>query len=444
MAMVVAMAMFIAQMDEAVLVTALPEIARDFAVTPLSLGLAVSAYMTAAVAVLPLSGWIAERVGIRRCFISANLAFGGASLLCALAPSYWPFIAARALQGAAGGIMIMVGRLILLRGNPRGQLMAAVNFATVPMLIAPTIGPTLGGIVVTYAQWPFAFLINLPVAALACVGAMLFIPRIESAPRTPLDWVGAVLAGTALALILAGLTGIGEQGQATRGGIMLAAGVATGIGAVQHLRRHPFPLVSLTPLSFPNFRTATISGGILLRLPLRAQAFILPLVMQVALGMDALRAGMLMMGLAGGDLLFKPFVVQVFRRIGHHGGLVASGAIGLAACMATMLFAPDWPAWALVLVMLAIGMARSVLFTGLSTLGVFSLPKETMASANVLLNISQQLIGALSVAVTMLAIQLSAGGSHPTMGDFRVAMATLVACGLVGLWAVARARPQRR
>lgn len=443
MAMVVALAMFLAQMDEAVVVTALPQIARDFAVSPLALGLAVSAYMTAAVTVLPLSGWIAERFGIRRCFMAANLTFGAASLLCALAPSYWPFIAARAVQGAAGGMMVMVGRLILLRGTPRNQLVAAMNFATVPMLIAPTIGPTLGGLVVTYGAWPLVFLINLPIVALGAVGAVLFVPRITPAPRTPLDWVGALLAGAALALILAGLTSLGKPGQTGPGAALLAAGLATGGLAVRHLRRHPSPLVSLVPLSFQSFRTATISGGILLRMPLRAQAFILPLVMQVALGMDALRAGLLMMGLAGGDLLFKPFVVGVFRRLGQHGALVASGAAGVGACAVTILFSPGWPDWALVPVMLAIGMSRSVLFTGLSTLGIMSLPKDTMASANVLLNVSQQLVGALAVATTTLVVQLSAGHGHPQIGDFRLAATTLVGCGLIGLWAVSRARLDR-
>src|SRR5690606_3050822 len=121
--------------------------------SPLALGLAVSIYMAAAVAVLPVSGWIAGRYGARRLFVLGNLAFGAASLWCGLADSYGWFICARAFQGAAAGLMTMVGRLILLRAIPRGQYVAALNLTTVPMLIGPTIGPAIGGLIVTYGQW---------------------------------------------------------------------------------------------------------------------------------------------------------------------------------------------------------------------------------------------------------------------------------------------------
>ncbi|GLT00262.1 MFS transporter [Sphingobium jiangsuense] len=434
----VSVTLFMALMDEAVLVTAMPGIARHMGVSPLALGLAVSIYMAAAVAVLPVSGWIAGRYGARRLFVLGNLAFGAASLWCGLADSYGWFICARAFQGAAAGLMTMVGRLILLRAIPRGQYVAALNLTTVPMLIGPTIGPAIGGLIVTYGQWPMIFFLNLPAVLLVALAAPRLIPPVPVEGKTPFDWIGALLSSLSLALLLAGLHGLETPDRLPQALALLLAGLLTGAAAVRHFRGHPAPLLSLAPLRWPRFRAATIAGGMLLRLPLRAQSFVLPLILQLALGLEPLRTGLLMLALTAGDLLFKPLVVPVYRRVGQHRALLWSGLFGLGAVAATLGFAEGTGEWIIVPVIAACGMARCVLFTGLSALGLSDLPAAQLGAANVLMNISQQLAGTLAVATTAIVIQLAGAGGTATLADFRRATLCLLAVGLAGLVSLAR------
>jgi MFS family permease len=145
---VVAVAMFMAQLDGAVLAVAVPRISRDFGVPVVSLSLAITIYLTKLVAMLPISGWAADRFGARGVFLGATLGFGCSSLLCALAQSYWPFIAARALQGIAAALLTPVGRLILVRETPKEELVDALAISAMPMLVAPTVGPSVGGFIV--------------------------------------------------------------------------------------------------------------------------------------------------------------------------------------------------------------------------------------------------------------------------------------------------------
>lgn len=444
-ALVVSLAMFLSLLDEAIVVTVLPQIARDFSVPPLSLAPAISIYMTGAATLLPASGWLAERYGVRRSFIAATMAFGAVSLVCALAPDYLTFIAARAVQGMAGGMMAASGRLILMRALPQAQYVAALNLATVPMLVGPTIGPALGGFIVTWSTWPVAFLINVPITVLACLAALAFVPAVPPATDAGLDQRGALLAGAAMALTLAGLAALGgsrsaDASAATWSLTLLAAGIIAGVCTWRHLRVYPAPLVSLDPLASPSFRAAALTAGILLRLPLRSLSYVLPLLFQIGFGMPPLRAGLLVMALAAGDLLFKPVVVPIYRRAGHWRALLASGSAALAACAITLAFTRDWPFVATAVVILCIGMARSVLFTGLSTLGTTQLPPAQLASANVLMSISQQLIGALGVALATLVLRLSAGATAPGDDDFRWATAALLACGFAGLWNLYKTR----
>jgi hypothetical protein len=185
----------------------LAPIARDFHVPVISLSLSITIYLTMLVAMLPISGWCADRFGAKRVFMAATLGFAFFSLCCALSTGLYSFVLARALQGAAAALFAPVGRLILLRQTPKHELVDALAITAMPMLIAPTLGPSLGGFIVQYARWEYIFLLNLPISVLLFLATRATIPRMEPEAPRKLDIVGAILVSGALTAVLTGSTG---------------------------------------------------------------------------------------------------------------------------------------------------------------------------------------------------------------------------------------------
>lgn len=447
MALVVASTMFMAQLDGAVLATALPQMAVDFGVPPVRLSVGISAYLIAFVALLPASGWMAERFGTRNVFIVAIGIFTFASLLCALSESYWPFIMARVVQGAGASLMTPVGRLVLLRSTPKSELLRAMSIVTMPMLLAPTFGPLLGGFIVTYFSWPYIFLLNLPIAIPAMLVAWRLIPNLRGEIQHQLDLRGWLLVSGCLLALLTGIDQLSIPGGSGMATMLLIAGIFASTVAVRHLRTCQHPVLSLAPLGCATFRIATIAGGAFARLPLRALLFLLPLMFQVEFGMTPFAAGAMLFAFNAGDLAFKPIGRHGFKRFGFRTMLVGSGLIGAATIFACSTFQPADTAVASMCIVLAIGgLARSMLFTGITTIAFSELEESNITSANVLVNMTQQVINALSVSLSVLLLHLGAWahGESATirLDDYRFTLITMAAIGLCAAIALLQLSPR--
>ena len=152
-ALIVAVALFMEQLDATVISTSLPAMARSFDVKLLHMSVALTSYLLSLAIFIPASGVIADRFGTRRVFNGAIILFTLGSILCAQAPSLSLLVAARVIQGAGGAMMIPVGRLILLRAGPKKDMVSAMAWFLIPALIGPVIGPPLGGFITTYLSW---------------------------------------------------------------------------------------------------------------------------------------------------------------------------------------------------------------------------------------------------------------------------------------------------
>src|SRR6202051_5110532 len=196
--LIVAWARVMENLDPTVLSTALPAIAHDLHQSPIQLKLALTSYLLTLAVFIPASGWVADRFGTRIVFRLAILIFAMGSLLCGFANSIGALVAARALQGIGGAMMVPVGRLVILRTIPRSELVGALAWLTMPALLGPVMGPPIGGFIKTYFPWRWIFWINLPIAALGMVLSTLFIPNVrETVSR--FDYLGFVLSGIGLA-----------------------------------------------------------------------------------------------------------------------------------------------------------------------------------------------------------------------------------------------------
>src|ERR1700728_1947408 len=192
--LIVAVSLFMENMDSTVIATSLPAIARDTGTNPLALKLAVTSYLLSLAIFIPASGWTADRLGARNVFRAAIGIFVLGSIGCAASHSLEEFVAARIFQGMGGAMMTPVGRLIMVRSIDKRLLVNAMSLVTMPALIGPICGPPVGGFITTYASWHWIFIINVPIGLIGVAMATLYIPDVQAEPPAPFDFVGFVLS----------------------------------------------------------------------------------------------------------------------------------------------------------------------------------------------------------------------------------------------------------
>src|SRR6516165_2952590 len=191
--LIVGGAQFMHQFDGAVIATALPSMAASLGEDPIRLNLAITTYLLALAVFVPVSGWMADRFGARRVFMAAIVVFTASSVLCGLAHSLTELVLFRILQGMGGAMMTPVGRVIVLKSVPKLQLVQAMNAITIPAVLGPLLGPSVGGFIVTYFSWPWIFFINLPIGLAGVFMVRLFIPELRPEEVLPLDLRGSAL-----------------------------------------------------------------------------------------------------------------------------------------------------------------------------------------------------------------------------------------------------------
>jgi MFS family permease len=278
--LILAVALFMEQMDSTVIATSLPAIAADIGSDPIALKLALTAYFVALAIFIPISGWMADRFGAKNIFRLAIFVFMLGSLACSFSYSLETFVASRFFQGIGSSMMTPVGRLLLVRTTPRSELVAAMAWLTIPALIAPVTGPLIGGFLTTYLSWHWIFWINIPIgiAGIVFSGIYLKVPD-ERTPR-PVDIVGFFIAAVAFAGTVFGLSVISLPALPIIYGYMtLAIGVTAALFYLLHARKTEYPLLDPKLFRHPLFR-ASITGGSLFRVGVGAMPFLLPLMLQ--------------------------------------------------------------------------------------------------------------------------------------------------------------------
>ena len=441
-ALIVAAAFFMENLDGTVIATALPQMARSFRVEAVTLGIGVSAYLLALAVFIPISGWVADRLGTRTVFGAAMAVFTAASMLCGLSTGLWSFVAARLLQGAGGAMMVPVGRLVVLRTTPKPELMRAFALLTWPALVAPMLGPPVGGFITTYASWRWIFFLNLPLgfAGLLLIGR--FVPQLREARRRPFDAAGFVLGAAALGAIMQGLDLLGRAGEGGGAGLLLlAGGLGVGALAVAHARRAAHPMLQLGAFSVATFRI-TIGAGSVFRLSISTAPFLLPLLFQLGFGLSAFASGLLVLATFAGNLAMKPLTTPLLRRYGFRSVLVVNGVASALATLACCALVPATPHVLVAAVLFAGGLSRSMQFTALNTLAFADVPAERMSGASSLASMAQQVAAGLAVAFAEACLRLSGAvlghAGPPGVAEFHLCFALVTAVTLLGVPGVAR------
>ncbi|MBV6819669.1 MFS transporter [Rahnella sp. PD12R] len=404
--LLVAGAFFMENLDATVIVTALPQMAKDFGVHPVDMNIGVSAYILTLTVFIPASGWIANRFGTRNVFSLALILFTLASLLCSASDSLGTFTAARMLQGFAGALMVPVGRLVVLKNTQKSDLIRAIATITWPGLVAPILGPPLGGFITTYASWHWIFLLNLPLGVIALMFSRKLIPQVKGQKGVPFDITGFVLTGAACLGLIFGLDMFNQGTINWKPVTMVGGAVIVGALAVWHSGRAAYPLLPLTALKIKSY-AVTIYGGSLFRVAIGALPFLLPLMFQLGYGMNAFDAGLLVLAVFAGNLAMKPFTSPILHRFRFKSIMLVNGLLNSATIFACALLTPEVPTAITLLLLFASGMTRSMQFTALNTLAFSQVPAEQMSGANTLFNTAQQLSTGLGIAIGALSLRVA-------------------------------------
>lgn len=400
--LVVATALFMENLDSTILATALPVMARDLGTDPVHMKLALTSYLLAIAIFVPISGWVADRFGARRVFVAALLVFTVASALCGTAKGLGDLVLWRVLQGVGGAMMTPVGRLVVLRSVPKAGLVSALAWFTIPALLGPLLGPPVGGFVVTITTWQWVFWINVPIGILGAILAWRLVPDIREETRVPFDVPGFVLLGLGLVLMVSATTFLGVGQLSLPANLAMAACGLAFLGAyIRHASRTAHPVLDLGLLRFPTFR-ASILGGMPFRIGVGATPFLLPLMLQVGFGLDALQSGLITFTTGVGALAMKFSARPILAFFGFRRTLIWNGVLVAVLAGIPALFTAQTPTLLISVVLLAAGFLRSLQFTAVNAIAYAEVSSERMGNATAFSAVAQQIGISLGVSTAAL------------------------------------------
>ncbi len=405
--LIIAVALFMENMDATVIATSLPAIAADIGTNPLALKLAVTSYLLSLAIFIPASGWTADRFGARTVFRAAIGVFVIGSIGCALSGSLSDFVIARIVQGIGGAMMTPVGRMVLVRTIPKRELVGAMAWVTTPALIGPVLGPPVGGFITTYATWHWIFIINVPIGLLGIVLATRYIEDVRAEDHQRFDIVGMVLIGLGIAGVAFGLSILGLNFLPWWIVVaLIAGGIIFIFGYLAHSRRVEIPALDLSLFRLPTF-FASVVGGFIFRIGLGALPFLLPLMLQLGFGMTPFQSGLITFATAFGAMGMKWATATILRRFGFRSILLINSVISSAFLAVCAFFTAATPVALMMMLLFVGGFFRSLQFTSINTLAYAEVDPARIGRATSIVSVAQQLAISAGVAFGALAVDIT-------------------------------------
>jgi len=428
----VALGVFMQMLDSTIVNTALPSMAAGLGESPLRMQSVVIAYALTMAMLIPASGWLADRFGTKRTFLCAIVLFTIGSALCAYSQTIGQLVASRVVQGVGGAMLLPVGRLAVLRSFPREEFLRAMSFVTLPGLIGPLIGPTLGGWLVQIASWHWIFLINIPVGVIAVLATIRLMPDAR-APVTRFDLVGYLMLSFSMVAISLSLDGLSELGMRGAAVLMLMVfGMAAFAAYWLHATRVAAPLFPLALFSVPTYRVG-ILGNLFSRIGSGSMPFLIPLLFQVSLGYAPVEAGMMMIPVALAGMVSKRMVVPLVRDFGYRRVLIANTILVGLMMASFALISPEQPMWLRIVQLACFGLVNSLQFTAMNTVTLNALEGPLASGGNSLLSMVMMLSTSLGVASAsgLLAAFTSLFGFERGTNALPAFHATFICVGLI-------------
>ena len=432
--LLVSIGFFMQALDTTIVNTALAAMAQQLHENPLQMHSVVVAYVLSVAVCIPLSGWLADRFGIRNTYLAAMIIFSLASLGCGLAQNLDQLIIFRVLQGIGGAFLMPVGRLALLKIIPRSQFLSAMSLMSLAGLIGPLLGPALGGWLVQVATWHWIFFINLPMGVLGIIMCLKVMPNHTEPSVKPFDFSGFILLMIAMVGLSLGIENIAKpQSSILLSMGCIAAGMIAALSYAYHAHSQQNALFHSRLFRYKIYSIG-ILGNFFARLGSNAIPFVLPLMLQVAFGFAPLLTGLMMIPLVLGALCSKPIIRPIIQAVGYRRFLLVNTVL-LGLCIASFaLMTASTPLWLKVLHLFIFGTLNSLQFVGMNTLTLKDLPQQDASSGNSFLSMMMMLSMSIGVALagTLVNMFSTYYGAEQLVSAFH---ATLICLGVLNILA---------
>jgi EmrB/QacA subfamily drug resistance transporter len=408
---IVGMAMSI--LDTTIVNVALATLGHELHSTITQIQWVVTGYLLALAAVIPLTGWAAERFGTRRMFLTSLVLFTAGSALCGLSTSVTELVIFRVIQGVGGGMLMPLGMMMMAGAAGPKRMGRVMSIASMPMMLAPILGPTIGGLIIDNASWRWIFYVNVPIGVIAVIAGLKILPRHEAgARRRPLDYRGLALGALGLTGLTYGLAEVGTTGGFTSSKVVvpIVAGLVLIGTFIWHALRVPNPLLNLHLYKRPTFSSASLAT-FFLGAALFGGMILLPLYWQDVRHQSVLDAGLLMAPQGLGMALVMPTAGRLTDRLGG-GPLALLGVIiTTVATIPFGLIGAHSSIAGLSIAMLIRGAGIGLAFMPAMTAAFAALEKSELPDATPQLNVVQRVGGSLGVALLAVVLQRALVGA---------------------------------
>lgn len=402
--LILATAIFMQMLDSTILNTSLPAIAKDLNESPLNMQNAIISYVLTLAVFMPASGFLADRFGTKKIFIFSLVLFSLGSLFCSLSQNLTHLVISRVVQGVGGSLMTPVGKLALIKTFDKNELLKAMNFAIIPALIGPVLGPLVGGYMVDYLSWHWIFLINIPIGLLGILLGLKFMPNYKS-DDVDFDLKGFLIFAAASLLLSVSLELFGDIQNITPVLLVFIMGFLFLYYYYKHAKRGGNPIFPLNLFQVRTFRVGIV-GNLATRLGISSVPLLLPLMIQIAYKQSAVTSGWIIAPMALTAIFGKSSVIKILDKYGYRQTLMVNTfIIGTLICL---LAIPDihTSLYWFIPIIAVLGFFNSIQFTSMNTISIADLRNFQTSSGNSLLSVNQQLAIGFGIAFGLIVLKL--------------------------------------
>ena len=413
-------------LDTTIVNVALDSLSKDLHSSLSDIQWVATGYMLALAAVIPTSGWAADRIGARRLWITSVVLFTLGSALCGLAWSTGSLIAFRVLQGFGGGMIMPIGQIVLARAAGPQRMGRVMSVIGVPMVLAPVFGPTIGGLLLEHLGWRWIFYVNLPIGIVGVVMALRLLPKVEPRQVASFDWRGFALLVTGVPLLVYGLAEVGQKGgidHALAVDPMVTGGILIALFVV-HALRAATPLLNVRLYLNRAFSAASLTT-FTMGAALFGSMIIMPLYFQIVRGEDAVHTGLLLIPQGIGAAIAMPLAGRVADGVGGGRVAIPGLVVTLLATLPFSLIGAETSYWLIGAAMIARGFGIGMTMMPAMSAAYAALSPADIADATPQLTVLQRVGGSIGTAI--LTVVLQTGITHGSAGVARADVPAAIA-----------------